>query len=119
MAAAIMVVHLVGLFFKVVVVVVVAYLVFRVLPALVIGMLAVNAMQMARLLKLTVLERSLAILAILAILMGVPVAGVASFEVTTITKKSRSADTLALILAACVMLSTLRQPLELVPVKFF
>jgi hypothetical protein len=62
-------------------------LVFQVLPALVIGMLAVNAMQMARLLKLTVLERSLAILAILAILAGVPVAGVVSFKSTMIAKK--------------------------------
>jgi hypothetical protein len=82
-------------------------------------MLVVVAMQMARLLKLTVLKRSLAILAILAILAGVPVAGVASFEAMTIAKKSRSSDMLALILAACVMLSTLCQPLELVPVTFF
>ncbi len=106
-AVAVMVVHVVGLFFNVFVVVVVAYLVFRFLPAIVIGMLVVNAMQMARLLKLTVLERSLVILVILVILMGVPVAGVASFEATTIAKKSRPADMLASILTACVMLSTL------------
>jgi hypothetical protein len=112
-----MVVHVVGLFFNVVVVV--AYLVFWVLPALVVGMLAVDAMQMAQLLKLTVLERSLAILVILAILAGVPVAGMVSFEATTIAKKSRPADTLALILTACITLLTLCQPLKLVPVMLF
>ncbi len=63
---------------------------------------------MAWLLDLTVLGGSLAILAILAILMGVPVAGVASFGATTIAKKNWPADMLPSILTARVAISTRR-----------
>jgi hypothetical protein len=55
---------------------------------------------MAQLLEFTLLGRSLAILAILAILIGVPVAGVASFGGTTIAEKNRPANMLASILTA-------------------
>ncbi len=61
MTVTVMVVHVVGAFFKVVVVVVCMYLVLWILMALVVGMLAVNAMQMAWLVELTILRRGLAI----------------------------------------------------------
>ncbi len=118
--AAVTVVHVMGASFNViVVVVVVACLILWVLAALVVGMLAVGAMQMARLLELTILKRGLAILAILAILVEVPVAGATSFKATAIAVKSRPADTLAPTLTACITLSALQKPLELDPVAFF
>ncbi len=80
MATTIMVVHDVGTCFYVVdVVVVCACLVLWVLTALVVGMLAVDAMQMAQLVELTVLGRGLVIPGI------VLVAGATSFEAATIT----------------------------------
>jgi hypothetical protein len=87
-AAAVMVVHVVGAFFNVVVVVVVgvvACLILRVLVALIVGMLAVGAMQMTRLVELTILEGGLAILA------RVLVAGATSFEAAMIAIQSSPA----------------------------
>jgi hypothetical protein len=55
MAAAIMVVRIVRVFLTIVVVVVCACLILQVLTALLIGMLAVGAMQMAWLVELTLL----------------------------------------------------------------
>jgi hypothetical protein len=78
MAATIMVVHIMGSFFNVVVVVVCACLILWVLAALIVGMLAVGAMQMARPLKLIVLGGGL------ASPMRVLVAGATSFEMATI-----------------------------------
>jgi hypothetical protein len=63
MAAGVMEVHVVGSLFKVVVVVVRACLILRVLTALVVEMLAVDAMQMAQLVELTILGRGLVITA--------------------------------------------------------
>jgi hypothetical protein len=60
---------------------------------------------MAQLLDLTVLGGSLAIL---VILLGVPVAGVASFRAMMIAKKNRPANMLALILTARVAIPTRR-----------
>ncbi len=53
--------HVAGSFFNIVAVVVCACLILQVLTALAIGMLAVIAMQMARLVDLTILGRGLAI----------------------------------------------------------
>jgi hypothetical protein len=114
-----MVVHVVGAFFNVVVVVVCACLILWVLAALVVGMLAVGAMQMAWLVKLTILEGGLAIPA------RVLVAGAMSFEAGTIAVSSgpaiasRPATLLVLVPVARVMLLALQEPLELLPVAFF
>ncbi len=84
-----MIVHVVGAFFNVVVVAVCVCFVFWVLMALVIGMLAVEVMQMAWIVELTVLGRGLAITArFLA-------AGATSFEAATLAVASRSAIPLA------------------------
>jgi hypothetical protein len=77
-AATVVVVHGVGAFFNIVLVVVHACLILWVLTALVVGMLAVNAMQMAWLVELTDLGRGLAITA------RVLVAGATSFKAAMI-----------------------------------
>ncbi len=106
-----MVVHAVGAFFNVAVVVVCTCLILWVLAALVVGMLAVGAMQMAWPDKLTVLRGGLAIPT------RVLVAGVMSSEAATIAVasrpavSSRPATLLAMPPAARVMLSALQEPL--------
>jgi hypothetical protein len=85
--AAIMVVHIVGAFFNVFVVFVCACLILWVLMALILRMLAVNAMQMAWLVELTILGRGLAISA------RVLVARATSFEAAMIAITSRPAVT--------------------------
>ncbi len=111
-----MVVHVVGAFFNVVVVVVCACLILWILAALVVGMLAVGAMQMARLFKLTVLGGGLAIPA------RVLVAGATSFKMATIAVASRPAiasrpATLFITPPeARVMLLALQEPLEFLSV---
>jgi hypothetical protein len=117
--AVVMVVHVVGAFFNIVVVVVCTCLILWVLVALVIGMLAVSAMQMAWLVKLTVLGWGL------AIPVRVLVAGAMSFEAATVAVASRPAiasrSTTLLITppAARVTFSALREPLKLLPVALF
>jgi hypothetical protein len=114
-----MVVHIIGAFFNVVVAVVCACLILWVLAALVIGMLAVGAMQMAWPVKLTALEGGLAIPT------RVLVAGVTSFEAAMITVANRSAiasrpaTLLVLVPAARVTLLALQEPLELLSVALF
>jgi hypothetical protein len=85
MVVAIMVVHVMGTFFYVVIVVVRACLILWVLTALVVRMLAVDTMQMAWLVELTVLGRGL------VIIRRVLVARAMSFKVATITVRSRPA----------------------------
>jgi hypothetical protein len=86
-AVTVMVVHIVGTFFYVFVAVVCACLILRVLAALVVGMLAVGAMQMAWPVKLTILKGGLAIPT------RVLVARAMSFEAATITIANRPAVT--------------------------
>ncbi len=118
-AAAVMVVHVVGTFFNVVVAVVCGCLILWVLAALVVGMLAVGAMQMARPVKLTILEGGLAIPT------RVLVAGAMSFEAVTITVAngpavaSRPATLLVWVPVARLTLLALREPLELLSVVLF
>jgi hypothetical protein len=87
--------------------------------ALVVGMLAVNAMQMAWLVGLTILGRGLAITT------RVLVAGATSFEAAMITVTSRPAimSRPAIILAtpcmAVVAVLDFQEPLELLPVMLF
>jgi hypothetical protein len=81
-AAAVTVVHVPGAFCNVVVVVVCTCLILWVLAALVVGMLAVSAMQMAWPVELTVPEQGLAIPT------RVLVAGARSFEAATIAVAS-------------------------------
>ncbi len=110
--AAVMVVHIVGVFFNVVVAVVCVCLILWVLVALIVGLLAVNAMQMAQPVKLTILVGGL------AIPMRVLVAGATSFEAATIAVvsrpavASRPATSLVLVPAARVMLSALREEIR-------
>jgi hypothetical protein len=85
MVVAIMVVHIVVPFFNIAVVVVRACLILWVLMALVVGMLAVDAMQMAWLVELTVLGRGLAITT------RVLVAGAMSFKAAMIAITGGSA----------------------------
>jgi hypothetical protein len=120
MAMAVMVVHIVGAFFYVVVVVVVhACLVLWVLMALIVRMLAVNAMQMARLVGLAVLRRGLAITA------RVLVVGATSFEAVMIAIASRPAivsrPAIALVMphTTVVALSAFQELFELLPVTLF
>ncbi len=114
-----MVVHVLGVFFYIVVVVVCACLILWVLAALIVGMLAVGIMQMARLVTLTILGGGLAIPA------RVLVARATSFEAATIAIVSRpaiairSATSLLTPPAARVMLLALQEPLELLPVALF
>ncbi len=116
-----MVVHVLGAFFYIVVVVVLrSCLNLWVMTPLVVGMLTVNAMQMARLVELTVLREGLAINT------RVLVAGArTSFEAATIAVASRPAvdsrPAIALVMprTAVVALSAFREPLELLPVTFF
>jgi hypothetical protein len=116
---AVRIVHVMGTFFNLVVVVVCACLILWVLPALVVGMLAVSAMQMARPVKLTALGGGLAIPA------RVLVARATSFEAAMITVASRPAimcrpaTLLVTPPAARVMLSALQEPLELLFVAHF
>ncbi len=116
MAAAVMVVHVVGAFFYAAVVVVRACLVLWVLTALVVGMLAVDTMQMAWLVELTILRRGLVITA------RVLVARATSFKVATIAIASRPAvasrpvTMLAMPRTTVVVLSAFQEPLELLPV---
>ncbi len=79
--------HVLGMFYNIVVFVVVrTYLVLWILMALVIGMLAVDAMQVARLIvELTLLRRGLAITG------RVLIAGAMSFKAVTIAVSSRPA----------------------------
>jgi hypothetical protein len=121
MAAAVMVVHVIGLFFNVVVVVVVVCmcLVLWVQTALVIRMLVVDAMQMAWLVELTVLRRGL------AITMRVLVARVTSFEAAKFAiangpaVASRPAIVLMTPHTTVVVLLAFQEPLELLPVMLF
>ncbi len=82
-------------------------------------MLAVRAMQMARLVKFTVLKGSL------VIPMRVLVAGAMSFKVAMIAVESKPAVTsrpvtsLISVPAARVTLSALQEPLELISVTLF
>ncbi len=118
-AVAVMVVHVMGAFFNVDVAVVCACLILRILAALIVGMLAVGAMQMAQPVKLTVFKGGLAIST------RVLVAGVTSFEAATITiasrpaVASRHATLLVLVPAARVMLLALQEPLELLSAALF
>jgi hypothetical protein len=119
-AVAVMVVHVVGTFFSVVVAVVCMCLILWVLAALVVGMLAVGAMQMARPVKLTVLKGDLAIPT------KVLVARVTSFEAATINTANRPAiasrpATLLVLVppVARVTLLALQEPLELLSVALF
>jgi hypothetical protein len=119
MVVAIMVVHVMVVCFNVDVLVVCACLVLWVLTALVVGMLAVDAMQMAQLVELTVLGGSL------AITVRVLVAGAMSFEAMMIAVVSRPAvaSRPAIALAtphmAVVALLVFQEPLELLPVMLF
>ncbi len=119
MAAAVMVVHLVGAFFNVVVAVVCACLILRVLAALVVEMLAVGTMQMARPVKVTILEGGL------AIPMRILVGGATSFKAATIAVAgrpavaTRPATLLILVPVARVMLLAIQEPLELLSVALF
>ncbi len=112
MAVAVMVVQVIGANFNEVVVVVCTCLILWVLMALVIGMLVVDAMQMARLVELTVLGGGLAINA------RDLVAGATSFEAATISVASRpvivSRPAIALVMpcTAVVALLAFREPLE-------
>ncbi len=120
MVAAIMVVHIVGTFFNNDVgVVVCTCLILWVLMALVVGMLAVDTMQMAQLVELTVLGRGL------AITVRVLVARATSFKAATIPVTSRpvvaSRPAIAFVMPhmAVVALSAFQEPLELLPVALF
>jgi hypothetical protein len=106
---AIIVVHIVGTFINVVVVVVCACLILWVLTALVKGMLAVDAMQMARLVELTVLGRGLAITT------RVLIARATSFEAATIAIASSPAIALVMPCTIVVALLAFQEPLELLP----
>ncbi len=111
-----MVVHVVGVFFNLVVVVVCPCLILRVLMALVVGMLAVNAMQMAWHVDLTVLGRGLAITARVLVVKAM------SFKAATIAITSRPAiaNRPAMAFAAprmaVVALLAFQEPLELLPI---
>ncbi len=117
MVAAIMVVHVVGVFFNIVVVVVHVCLILWVLRALVVRMLAVNAMQRHSLLSLPSLEGALQ--------SWVLVAGAMSFEATMIAVTSRLAIVSRPAIAfatpptAVVVLLAFQEPLELLPVTLF
>ncbi len=106
-------------FFNAAVVVVCACLVLWVLTALVVGMLAVDTMQMAWLVELTILRRGLAITA------RVLVARATSFKVATIAiasrpaVASRPATMLAMPRTTLVVLSAFQEPLELLLVMLF
>ncbi len=108
-----------GCIFNIVVVVVCTCLILWFLVALIVGMLAVGAMQMARPVKLTVLVGGLAIPA------RVLVAGAMSFAAATIAVASRPvvaskpATTLVMPPEARVMLLALQEPLEFLSVALF
>jgi hypothetical protein len=119
LAAAIMVVHVLGVFFNVVVAVVCACLILWVLAALVVGMLAVGAMQMARLVKLTVLKGGLAIPTRVLVAKGMSFKAATIAVVSRPTVASRPATLLVSIPAARVTLLALQEPLELLSVVLF
>jgi hypothetical protein len=116
MAATIIVVHIVGALFNLVAVAVCVCLILRILTALVIGMLAVDAMQMAWLVELTLIGRGLMITP------RVLVARATSFKVATIAVASRPAiatrPAIVLVMpcTAVVVLLAFQEPLGLFPV---